>query len=302
MKYRYRIHGLNVVSELMLPELAEHHEAGVAPEVSIKVSALPEFTDARETEVGFAKLVNAGILFTIEDAGRILVCDGREILIDIQPNSDPALIRMFLFGSVMGMICAQRKMLALHASSVVFRDRVVAFAGESGAGKSTLAAHCLKLGARLMSDDLLVVSARPGPEVVAFPGMPSVKLWLDALTNWGREPEGLRADWFRSEKFHVPVEYADSPLPLARLYVLKKDDATGAAELTRLTGGLAMNAIIANTYRTELIELIGGRGWHFHQCAELAKSIEIFELRRDNSLGGLSLTASRIRSELGLNV
>jgi hypothetical protein len=300
MIYHYKIHGLNVASELRLPELAQHFDVSPEPELWIKLLSLPEFDDAKDTELGFAKLVNMGVLFTIENAGRFLVRDGREIIIDIQPNSDPGLIRIFLFGSVMGMICAQRGMLALHASSVVFHDRVIAFTGDSGAGKSTLAAHCLNTGAKLMSDDLLVVSAGPGSKAVAHPGMPGVKLWLDALVDLGRETKGLRADWFRSDKFHVPVEYANVPLPLARLYVLKKDDTSGAAEFKRLTGALAIDAIIGNSYRMEFIELIGGREWHFQYCAMLAQTIEVFELRRNNSLGTLSLTASRIKSELGL--
>jgi hypothetical protein len=297
MIYLYKIHGLNVASELPLPELAQHVQAGVEPEVWIRLASLPEFVEAEATPLDFVKLVNRGALFTIENVARFLVRNGREIIVDIQSNADLALVRIVLFGSVMGMICAQRKILALHASSVVFHDRVIAFTGQSGAGKSTLAAHCLTAGAKLMSDDFLVVTMNPGPNAVAHPGMPSVKLWLDALSDLGREPEGLRPDWFRAEKFHVPVESVKTPLPLTRLYVLERDETAGVGQVKRLTGALAIDAIIANTYRIELIELTGGREWHFQQCARLAQAIEVVELRRNYSPENLSLTAVRIISE-----
>jgi hypothetical protein len=40
-------------------------------------------------------------------------------------------------------------------------------------------------------------------------------------SDFGRSPDGLRPDWFRAEKFHVPVAHAQTPLPLARVCVLE---------------------------------------------------------------------------------
>src|SRR5580704_730146 len=204
MPYFYGVHGLSIASELELPELGQQARASDHPDVRIRLSALPPLSDVRPTSLSFLSAAGKDALLTFDDAGRYLVRGGREILVDVHLEADPALVRLFLFGPALGIICCQRGLLALHASSVAFDDRVVAFAGPQGAGKSTLAAHSLAAGGVLMSDDLLVVSVADGAPALAQPGMPSLKLWRDALAHLGRNSEGLRPDWFRAEKFHVP--------------------------------------------------------------------------------------------------
>lgn len=292
MLYSYRVHGLNIASELELPELVQLSPPRDHPDIHVRMSPLPIAADARPTSLPFLSAVGKDALFTMDNAGRYLVRDGREILIDPYPAADLALVRLFLLSAVLCMACCQRGLLALHASSVAFDDRVVAFAGPPGAGKSTLAAHSLATGGALMSDDFLVVSLADGEPAFAHPGMPSVKLWRDALVGLGRSPDGLRPDWFRAEKFHVPVTHAQTPLPLARLCVLEHDEAAAVGRFRRLTGARALNAIVTNSFPAEYFEASDNRDSHFQQCAALAKTIEIFELRQNRNLESLRSTAA----------
>jgi hypothetical protein len=298
MSHFYSVHGLSVASELHLPELARCTSANGSADVRFRLSSLPTFADAKSTTVPHLQIVNEDALFTVENAARYLVRSGREVLIDVDAKADLALVRLVLFGSVMGMICYQRGLLALHASAVAFGDRVVAFTGPPGAGKSTLAAHCLADGAQLVADDVLAVSVDDARRAVAYPGMPSVKLWRDTIANLGRDPEGLRPDWYRAEKFHMPVDHAKAPLRLDRLYVLEPDDAAGPGKRTRLTGARAANAIIANSYRVEYLEAAGRRDLHFRQCTELAKTIEVVRLDRSRDLARVRATAALVIADL----
>jgi hypothetical protein len=292
MPYSYRVHGLSIASELELPELVQRGPPSDHPDVRVQTSPLPALTDVRPTSLPFLSAVGKDALFTIDHAGRYLVRDGREIVIDVCPEADLALVRLFLFGPVLWMVCCQRGLLALHASSVAFDDRVVAFAGQQGAGKSTLAAHSLATGGALMSDDILVVSVAGGGPAFAHPGMPSLKLWRDALVDLGRSAEGLRADWFRAEKFHVPVTHAQTPLPLARLCVLEHDETAVVGQFRHLTGAHALNAIVTNSFPFEYFDITDNRESHFQQCAALARTIEIFELRQNRNLESLRSTAA----------
>jgi hypothetical protein len=331
MPYFYSVHGLTLASELELPELPRRTQASERVDVWVRLSSLPPLADAKPTAIPYLRTINGGALFDLEDVGRYfvqpgaeipsdlpvgryfaqnggisidtraaryLVQDGRDVLIDIHPQADLALVRLFLFGSIMGMICHQRGLLALHASAVAFGNRVVAFSGPPAAGKSTLAAHCLDAGGKLMADDVLVTSMEPAVGALAQPGMPNLKLWDDALAQLGRRSDGLRRDWYRAEKFHVPAERAAKPLPLVRIYVLAADDAAGAGAFDRLSGTLAAEAIIANTYRIEYVDAARGRARHFQRCAELANLIEVVRLRRIRGPEQVQSTAALVVADL----
>jgi hypothetical protein len=293
--YQYSVHGLVIASELELPELERRRAAaGASPDVRFSVRSLPDFPDACATGIPFLQNVGGDALFDFNDVGRYFVRSGNEVLIDAQDGADPAFVRLFLYGSVMGALFHQRRRLALHASAVVLGDHVVAFTGHQGAGKSTIAAHCVAAGGRLMADDIVVVAPDGPGRVIAYPGMPNVKLWRDALANLGRNTDGLVPDWFRADKFHVPSEPAREPLPLTRLYVLEPDDAAGEGRFTRLTGGEAADTIIKNTYRIEYIDALGRRETHFRQCVQVANKVEIVRLARSRNLQQLPATAARV--------
>ena len=65
------------------------------------------------------------------------------------------------FSTVTALTLGWRGLLPLHATALEVSGKVVLIAGAPGAGKSTLAAELLQAGARLVSDDLSVLS-RPG--------------------------------------------------------------------------------------------------------------------------------------------
>ncbi len=227
----------------------------------------------------YLHLLDDAAIFTFDDTGRYCVRDGSDVVVDAKPDADPAVLRLHIFASIMGMICHQRGLLVLHASAVAFGNRAVAFTGPPGAGKSTLAAHCLAAGGRLVADDVLVLSFDEQGGVLAHPGMPNVKLWRDALTSLGRDTDGLRPDWFRAEKFHLPADDVQTSIPLARLFVLGTDCDAGDGEYAPLRGREAAGALIANTYRVEYLDAANRRDAHFRDCIRLASAIDVVWLQ-----------------------
>jgi hypothetical protein len=294
----YQVHGLTLRSQFFLPELARRDVAaraspdiliseGVIPAMGLPVAGVPEL-----------QLADDGAIFDIPGAGRFFVRGGREVVVEKAAGADMALLRLYLFGSVMGMICHQRGLVALHASAVAFGSHAVAFTGQPGAGKSTLAAHCLAAGARLVADDLLVLSFDKRGGVLAHPGMPNLKLWRDALTVLGRDTDGLSPDWWRAEKFHMPAADVSAPVPLTRLCVLDVDADAGDGLSERLSGRAAAGALIANTFRVEYLDAAQRRDSHFRDCMRLASAIEVVRFCRAADASRLPATAAQILGEL----
>ena len=62
--------------------------------------------------------------------------------------------------SVVPKLLALRGIRVLHASAVEIDGSLLVFSGQSGAGKTTSAKAFAQAGARLVSEDLLVLHAR----------------------------------------------------------------------------------------------------------------------------------------------
>jgi hypothetical protein len=294
----YQVHGLTLSSQFFLPELARREVGdGARADILISDGEVPAVSEA-VPEVPELRLAGDAAIFDFPSAGRILVRGGREVIVERAPGADLALLRLYLFGSVMGMVCHQRGRIGLHASAVEIGGRAVAFTGQSGAGKSTLAAHCLAAGARLVADDLVVLSFDERAGILAHPGMPNVKLWRDALNTLGLETDGLSPDWWRADKFHMPAADVSGPIPLTRLYVLDVDSGAGDGMSERLRGRAAAGSLIANTFRVEYLDAAKRRDSHFHDCMRLASAIEVVRFRRAADPARLPATAVQILDEL----
>jgi hypothetical protein len=123
--------------------------------------------------------------------GTFLVRDGREILVDPDPDAGDALLQLALLGPVLAALLQQRGDLVLHASAVEIDGAAVGFLGGRGAGKSTMAAALLRRGYPLLTDDILAVSLEDGSPRV-LPGFPQLKLWPDAVARWAAIPCSCR--------------------------------------------------------------------------------------------------------------
>ena len=167
---RYSLFGLQLDSDLPLPELFEA-AADPPADVRIEVGAVP--VDG-EFEAGL-HAVDGGALLVIDKVARYFVGDGSRIVIEPDEFASERNVRLFLLGSVFGLLLHQRRMLPLHANAVEIDGSVAAFMGRSGAGKSTLAAWLNDRGFPLIADDVAVVDFE-GATPFIVPGLPRLRL------------------------------------------------------------------------------------------------------------------------------
>jgi hypothetical protein len=271
----YRAFGLQISSEIALPELASSPApARSEADLSIRIGSIPDPATPGRDVCPDVTLFDGGLLVDVEPA-RYFISAGRDIVVEPKTATMSRDIRGYLLGSALGAALHQRSLLPLHANAIVGPAGAVAFAGPSGAGKSTLAAYLLGQGYRVQSDDVSVVTPAPdGPAVQ--PGVARIKLWNDALIGLGRTEGGLERIWEGEDKYSLPLPTdVAEPATLKRIVVLSRAPSDKQLELERLTGPRAVAAVVANIYRWEFAVALGGAGALFAKVIELCRFCDV---------------------------
>lgn len=277
----YRAHGLLFRSDIEIPELTEA-EAGTA-DVAIRLgdeaaAAFRSATALSDPETGLYDTPH-GPLVHNRGTADFLIAGRDEIVITFCPGADPDFARLFLIGSVMGMLFHLRGQIVLHGATILADGGASVFVGHSGAGKSTIAAHLAMAGHAVLSDDTLALYP-DGDGFAAWPGARVFKLWRDTLARMGRtaRPEdqvGRRLDKF----FFDNVSPApDRPVPVREIILLERG-ADGPA-LTPLGGLDALQAVNEHSYRPQYVQVLGRETPHFELTARLATAVQAWRLVR----------------------
>ena len=275
--FYYSVFGLDLRSELPLPELLEE-EKSARPQVTVRIDKVPEAPVAGPGP----HLTEGGLLLVIDGVARYFVKDGSEIIIEPEPRVPDANLRLFLLGSAMGALLHQRGLLPLHANAVEVGGRAFAFMGESGAGKSTLAAWFHDHGFRVIADDVCVVGFAGDDRPQVRPGLSRLRLWRDTLDATGRDAADYQRSFFGddADKYDVPLAKpcsSDEPIPLAAVYLLERSEALAVEPLT---GVAAAEAIFANTYRGAYVPITGSSHDHWSAAMQLVRNTPVFRARR----------------------
>jgi hypothetical protein len=273
----FSLFGLRVRSDIPLPELSRGAEG--EPDVIIKRGSLPPIEGERVNSIA---VTAEGAILNIPRVGRYLIREGREIVVEADPAGSERHLRLFLLGSAFGGILHQRHLLPLHANSIEFGGRAVAFMGHSGAGKSTMAAWFHDRGFNVLADDVCVVTFEGGAPM-AQPGIPRLRMWRDALEASGRSAEAHELSFDDADKYNVPTRQggAAGPVALGAIYLLMKGEGEPASDfIQRLSGIEAIDALVANTYRGGYVPMMGTTQKHLESCLALARSVPVFTVRR----------------------
>lgn len=279
----YRVYGMVVESQLDLPELTRiqpgSETPGLKPDVTIEVADVPESLPGQEASKLWVQIEDRTCLLRFPAIGRVLVEDGRHVVVQKDQQASYDDLRAFLVGSGLATVAHQRGLVPLHVSAVLAPDGVIAFTGESGAGKSTIAAH-INRSTRwpLVSDD--VSGLYKGPEGFFLEsGVNTVKLWQDALQSLDLTSDGLKRDLTRHDKFHAidPSKFKTGRFPFKRLILLQWGDTL---ELKPLTGREAFQVALGAVYRPELATICGNRETVVAAAMALASEIHVQTLTR----------------------
>lgn len=279
----YSLYGLNIMSDLALPELPTAPGTSAA-DVHVRLgAAAPSFPDEE------MHVVEGGAGFRIEGIASYLIRGGSDIEVVPACGAPEVNVRLYLLGSAMGMLLHQRGVLPLHASAVAIGSRAFAFMGPPGAGKSTLAAVLERRGNQVVADDVCAVRLSRSGEPWVSPGLPRLRLWRNSLDALGLEashyPRSYAGDK-RYDKFDVSLgAAAGAPLPLGGVFVLT-DGPRVAVE--RLGGAAAVAALVENIYRGSWAAAAGCLQQHWENCLAIASRVPVVVLQRPRDLMAVS--------------
>ncbi len=301
--YNYTAYGLNIGSELVLPELQTSTDDSEI-NIIIRFGSVNCFLPEPFESWSYFQLARESAYLSWKVVGKFQVRSGREIIIEPFPNVEEQIIRLPLLGSVLAMALHQRQLLVLHGSAVAINDGAAIFIGAKGQGKSTMAATLYGRGHQLIADDVAAVKINDLGIHTLIPGFPQIKLWPEAAkAALGDEAETLRRIHPEVEKRARPTfdRFTSIPLPVKRIYVL----GTGSvSQIKPLKPQEAVTRLIANSYIPMLLgeEFRRDRqlALHFHQCMNLANSLPIYRLERPRSLDLLTDVADLVEEDFAV--
>ncbi|MDQ0256590.1 hypothetical protein J2S74_004012 [Evansella vedderi] len=304
-KQMYTAFGLNVLSEIPLPELSINSLGGQHVDVVIHYADLKkEWNSMADGNIYFIVKPDL-VMFQIPNLAIFKVEHGKNISFSPTSKVDEDHIRLYLLGTCMGAILMQRKILPLHGSAIAIDGKAYAIVGDSGAGKSTTASALLARGYQLISDDVIPVSLNEGKVPMVTPAYPQQKLWQESIDEFGMESRNYRPIIDRETKFAIPVlaQFSKETLPLAGVFELVKteDEKVSIKPIEKLE---RFHTLFYHTYRNFFLKPAGLMEWHFQTCAAMVNHLEIFQLQRPksrftaNDLTGLIL--STIKREVNV--
>ena len=285
-------------SEIALPELMPWVGPDGEPDVEVRLGPVPKALKNPVHSGPFAEADAGGtMLVRIDAVARYLVTGRRTVVIDPAPGAPASDVRMFLLGSVLGLLCHLRGYLPLHGACVIVGERAIALVGHAGEGKSTMAAALAEAGHRLLADDITALQISD-TSVLVQPTFPRIKLWSDSLAALGVKEEGLSTNRNRQGKYHVfrPEGFAAEPVPLSAIYELRSDPLCTEPQVESIRGAKAMAEIYPHIYRRRLGELAAGAPAIFRGLQKLLREVPYFSITRRRDISELNRLVKTIET------
>jgi hypothetical protein len=274
----YSAYGLCIDSEIALPELPATEGT---PDIVIRRGTVRVPSDAASDSDDYVRVDDSTLVYR-SPYGRFRLSSARELTVDASPGVSSTSLRLAILGRALGALLQWRGLFVLHASAIVRRGSIVAFAGESGVGKSTTALAHLARGARLVADDLVAIDlSADHPRVL--PAFPQMKLWPDAAEAFGIDIVQHERVHERLEKRMIAVEprfVSGAADVLAEIFILAEGAPT-RVEALDLQGALV--ELLRHSYAPRIMRALGLQGRHMEQCARLASMLPVRRLVVDRS-------------------
>ncbi|WP_071120042.1 phosphoenolpyruvate carboxykinase (ATP) [Romboutsia timonensis] len=282
MSYFYRVYGLNVKSEILIPELTILEE-DKRDKIDVNICYKMMDADIRlmMLQGKKANYENKKMWFHIDNLATYCITNGNKIDIQLCENPDHQLVKVYILGSVLGMVLLQKNIVAIHGGGVVINDKGYVFTGDKGAGKSTLTTALRQCGYGFIADD--VCSIKQGEINKIYPGFGYQKLCDDTMIKLGYTPNDYEP--FRSDfniKYIVPAldDFVNYEVPFEGIFELTVSDVE-SVEIKEITGIEKIQSLIKNIFRIEMLHYSGGiNSLYFKKCADIAKSIKYYKLTR----------------------
>ena len=289
-------YGYRLQTEIALPSLPRL-DAGGAPDLTLRRGEVPDRLAEADWSSPFVEIGSDGtVLVRIGGTLKMLVRDGRHIVLDRTGGTEIGGIETFLFSAVAGIVLHRFGVLPLHASCVMVGDVAVALAGVSGRGKSTLAGAMSLQGHAVVTDDVCPIVFRDGA-ALAVPGPARIRLWPDAADRLGLSQNRLETGRPNHPKRVLAAgSPAVAPRPLGAVVRLGIDKRLDRPVMTRLTGPATMTPLEELVYRARLGRRLGRRIGLFQDLVRLVGIVPVFQLVRPESFDDLPVLVDLVRS------
>lgn len=307
-RFFYSTYGFTLVSHIPLPELVAISPCD-SPDIEIVIGNVDVTLQEADPVNDWLQIGKHHCQVWVEGIARYRIEEGRRVIVDRRVSkaknngADPNDIRVYLLGTVFGVLAHQRGWLPLHVSAINAPNGVWAFTGQSGAGKSTLSAWLhYHHGCDLLTDDVAVVKPEE-PLPLLHPGPRKIKLWKQTLAALDLDAKGAQRDLMRLDKYHLSLEgeKAHQAEPLKALVVLERGHAEEPASLAEVTGPEAVYLLLEALYRSEI-----GRSYNppesiIRHCEVLAEQISVYRYRRPWDLHQVSHALEPLLEQMGFD-
>jgi hypothetical protein len=282
--YFYKAFGLNIHSEIALPELSDGDSTANADlHIQAAKFALPSLKNTqiyrRGVKASFGQNEENQLFLYWKGIAAFRATGGN--LLWVSPETDDEnLISLFTVSEALGLILFQRGYFLLHASSVMVGDEAWCFMGTPGAGKSTTAAAFIKAGCKLLSDDLTAIGFDSEGVAWVIAAYPQLKIWENTVNGLVYDKTSLQPVSEGVNKFSYQPKsgFQQEPVQLKALYFLHK--ARNKKPLLPLSGPEIPIETLKNFPLP--ISLLNEESLkrHFLQSFQCAKSAEMWQKRR----------------------
>ncbi|CAN5359816.1 hypothetical protein BH09PSE1_BH09PSE1_04980 [soil metagenome] len=298
--HHYKAFGLEIVSDLAMPELAQG--TGAPTDVTIRAGTIEGELAYAEQPVLYRFREESGDtrdLMSWNEVASFEISGDDRITYAGAPGSGDALVSLPMLGPVMAILLHRRGLLTLHGSAINIEGRAAVFLGDKGAGKSTTAAALVQAGYPLVTDDIVAVALGQGETPLVWPGYPQVKLtdnatealpFADAETMPSPHPD------FGKHRHLLGGEFDCASVPLSEAVVLQRGEELA---IERLAGMDAVQALMRFSYVTRFGErVLAGvtKATHFRQCVEIAQTATVCRLTVPHDLTRLSAVADALKA------
>ncbi len=289
--YYYKAFGLNISSEIELPELSSGRSEQA---FDLLIQRGPIVLPKQKKTSIYRRGIRAS--FGSDDQNRLFLhwegvanfrASNASVLTVDSLTTDSDLLSLFTVSEAFGMILFQKGLFLLHASSIRIGDEAWCFMGSPGAGKSTTAAAFIKAGCTMLSDDLTAIKFDEFGKAYVIPAYPQLKIWDNTVNGLNYDRSNLTpvSEGVNKFSFQPKVGFGHEPIPLKEVFFIHK--AMNRVRLEELSAAKTPMEMLKNFPLP--LPLLNGEALkrHFVQSYHCSNSARIWKKRRPDGFQNL---------------